>query len=51
MLNGSESIREAVAFPKAASQADPLTGAPAGVDEEQLMELALRVDKAVISKQ
>jgi aspartyl-tRNA synthetase len=45
MLNGSDSIREVIAFPKAASQADPLTGAPAPVDEEQLKELALKVTK------
>jgi aspartyl-tRNA synthetase len=45
MLAGSDSIREVVAFPKAASQADPLTGAPAPVDEEQLRELALKVDR------
>ncbi len=49
MLAGTESIREVVAFPKAASQADPLTGAPAPVDEEQLTELALRVTKPVDS--
>jgi aspartyl-tRNA synthetase len=47
MLNGSGSIRDVVAFPKAASQADPLTGAPAPVDQEQLRELALKVDKPV----
>jgi aspartyl-tRNA synthetase len=45
ILSGSESIREVIAFPKAASQADPLTGAPAPVDEAQLRELALRVTK------
>jgi aspartyl-tRNA synthetase len=45
MLSGSESIREVIAFPKAASQADPLTGAPAPVDDEQLRELALKVTK------
>jgi len=45
MLNNSDSIREVIAFPKAASQADPLTGAPAPVDEAQLMELALKVEK------
>jgi aspartyl-tRNA synthetase len=45
MLRGSESIREVVAFPKAASQADPLTGAPAPVDQEQLDELALKVTR------
>ncbi|HEX6458865.1 MAG TPA: aspartate--tRNA ligase [Thermoleophilaceae bacterium] len=45
MLRGSDSIREVVAFPKAASQADPLTGAPAPVDQEQLDELALKVTR------
>jgi aspartyl-tRNA synthetase len=45
MLSGSDSIREVIAFPKAASQADPLTGAPAPVDQEQLDELALKVTK------
>ncbi|HEY2603274.1 MAG TPA: amino acid--tRNA ligase-related protein, partial [Thermoleophilaceae bacterium] len=43
MLIGSDSIREVIAFPKAASQADPLTGAPAPVDDEQLRELGLEV--------
>jgi aspartyl-tRNA synthetase len=38
----AESIRETIAFPKAASGADPLTGAPAPVDELQLRELGLR---------
>jgi aspartyl-tRNA synthetase len=36
-------IREVIAFPKTATGADPLTGAPAPVDEEQLRELGLRV--------
>jgi aspartyl-tRNA synthetase len=31
-----------IAFPKTASGADPLTGAPAPVDEIQLLELAIR---------
>ena len=42
-LAGVESIREVIAFPKAASGADPLTGAPAPVDPEQLRELGLRL--------
>jgi aspartyl-tRNA synthetase len=35
-------IREAIAFPKTATGADPLTGAPAPVDPGQLRELGLR---------
>jgi aspartyl-tRNA synthetase len=41
-LAGRDSIREVIAFPKAASGADPLTGAPAPVDPGQLRELGLR---------
>jgi aspartyl-tRNA synthetase len=41
-LAGVESIRDTIAFPKAASGADPLTGAPAPVDPAQLRELGLR---------
>ena len=37
----ADSIRDVIAFPKAASGADPLTGAPAPVDEAQLRELGL----------
>ena len=40
-LTRAESIRDVIAFPKAASGADPLTGAPAPVDEAQLRELGL----------
>ncbi|MBV9425330.1 MAG: aspartate--tRNA ligase [Solirubrobacterales bacterium] len=42
-IAGGESIREVIAFPKAASGADPLTGAPAPVDPGQLRELGLRL--------
>jgi aspartyl-tRNA synthetase len=42
ILAGEDSIREVIAFPKTASGADPLTGAPAPVDAEQLHELFLR---------
>ena len=41
-IAGRESIRDVIAFPKAASGADPLTGAPAPVDPAQLRELGLR---------
>ncbi len=43
LMAGKESIRDVTAFPKAQSGADPLTGAPATVDEAQLAELAIRV--------
>ncbi|HWC13081.1 MAG TPA: aspartate--tRNA ligase [Actinomycetota bacterium] len=39
---GEENIREVIAFPKTQSAFDPLTGAPAAVDEDQLRELHLR---------
>ncbi len=42
-LAGTESIRDVIAFPKAASGADPLTGAPAPVAEAQLRELGLKL--------
>jgi aspartyl-tRNA synthetase len=42
LIAGRQSIREVIAFPKAASGADPLTGAPAPVDPVQLRELGLR---------
>jgi aspartyl-tRNA synthetase len=41
-LHGSESIRDVIAFPKTASGGDPLTAAPAPVDERQLRELGLQ---------
>jgi aspartyl-tRNA synthetase len=43
ILAGRDNIREVVAFPKATSGADPLTGAPAPVDDIQLRELGLRL--------
>jgi aspartyl-tRNA synthetase len=43
LIAGRQSIREVIAFPKSASGADPLTGAPAPVDPAQLRELGLRL--------
>ena len=44
-LSGAETIRDVIAFPKTASGLDPLTGAPAPVDELQLRELAIAIHK------
>ncbi len=41
LLAGRESIRDVIAFPKTASGADPLTGAPAAVEDRQLRDLGL----------
>jgi aspartyl-tRNA synthetase len=41
VLAGRPSIRDVIAFPKTATGADPLTGAPAPVEEKQLRELGL----------
>jgi aspartyl-tRNA synthetase len=41
LLAGASSIRDVIAFPKAASGIDPLTGAPAAVDQRQLDELGI----------
>ncbi len=43
LLAGAASIRDVIAFPKAASGIDPLTGAPAPVDQRQLDELGVKV--------
>ena len=43
LLAGLDNIRDVIAFPKTASGADPLTGAPAPVDAAQLRELGVQV--------
>ena len=43
LLTGHDNIREVIAFPKTASGADLLTGAPAPLDAEQLRELGVSV--------
>ena len=46
LLHRTGSIRDVIAFPKTASGGDPLTGAPAPVDERQLRELGISVRSA-----
>jgi aspartyl-tRNA synthetase len=43
LAHDTESIRDVIAFPKTASGGDPLTGAPAPVDERQLRDLGISV--------
>jgi aspartyl-tRNA synthetase len=43
IMLGQETIRGVIAFPKTASGADPLTGAPAPVGVDQLRDLGLRL--------
>jgi aspartyl-tRNA synthetase len=43
LMAGQDTLREVTAFPKAQSGADPLTGAPAPVDDDQLAELGLEL--------
>jgi aspartyl-tRNA synthetase len=42
LLARRESIRDVIPFPKTASGADPMTGAPSPIDARQLRELGLR---------
>ena len=46
VLAGRDSIRDVIPFPKTATGADPLTGAPAAVEDIQLRQLGLRVGGA-----
>ena len=41
IMAGKDAIRDVIAFPKSQSGTDPLTGAPAAVDDRQLRELGL----------
>jgi aspartyl-tRNA synthetase len=43
LMAGKDAIRDVTAFPKAQSGADPLTGAPAPVDDAQLRELGIEL--------
>ena len=43
LLAGTDNLREVIAFPKTGGGQDPLTGAPAPVEAQQLVELGISV--------
>ncbi len=49
ILRGEPNIREIIPFPKTQTGADPLTGSPGRVEDEQLAELGILVDPAVVA--
>ncbi|MEZ5176019.1 MAG: aspartate--tRNA ligase [Acidimicrobiia bacterium] len=49
ILQNEPNIREIIPFPKTQTGFDPLTGSPSRVDNEQLHELGIRVDPAIVA--
>ena len=45
LLTHSSSIRDVIAFPKSANAIDPMSEAPSIVDEKQLKELKIKIEK------
>lgn len=45
ILSGEDSIRETIAFPKTGDGRDLMMGAPSKVDDKQLKELKIKIDK------
>ena len=43
LMAGTDSIRDVIAFPKTASGADPMSGAPSRVGPGQMRELGIRL--------
>ena len=45
LLSGTDNIRDVIAFPKTASASDLMCECPGVVDEKQLNELGLKINK------
>jgi len=50
ILQNAPNIREVIPFPKTQTGADPLTGSPSRVDDDQLRELGIEVRPAVMAE-
>jgi aspartyl-tRNA synthetase len=50
VLQGENSIREVIPFPKTQSGVDPMTGAPTWVDEAQLDELGIALTERALAR-
>ena len=51
VLQGENSIREVIPFPKTQTGVDPMTGAPTWVEENQLTELGVELSPVALARQ